>query len=160
MRKSPGSAAGAAIAVIAMTIVGATAQATPSTTYTVQKKSVGDIQVGIGIDDHPVTITPVHIGLADTNADIAANIASAIGHGATSSGNKVTVPPETAGGDAILSSVTVSKIAIVKMNVDGVSLGPLLPAGTLFFAANPISGQDTLDSDTTVTAGFVRRVGW
>ena len=124
-------------------------------TYTVTGvRRTGNVTAGVSTDpDHSTTVT-IHVGLVPQPlASYATQIADGVGHGAKVVGNKVTIPHKTRGGDVITNNVQLNTALVITTNVDDFVLGHQ-PAGTLFFASNPISGQDTLDSNATITAGF------
>ncbi len=145
------------VLVVGATLGPATAQAVGAVnTYTIiGVRRTGDVKAGVSrTGDEDRTDVIIHVGLAPRPlASYATDLAKGLGHGASSAGNKVTIPHKTKGGDLLNNFVQLNSAMVIKTNVDDFVLGHL-PAGTLYFASNPISGQDSLDSDATITAGF------
>jgi hypothetical protein len=150
-----GSSLSVCFVAVTLIMLGTATAKDADATYTVKTKMaiVGNIQLQIAIGAVPPTTVPVHVSITDNTTTIAASIAAAIGNGATAVGQKVTVPARTANGKSISVGVVNQRIVKLVLNTEGFGLGSL-PAGTLFFASNPISGQDTLDSNALITAGF------
>lgn len=141
--------------VIGATLGAASAQAGETNTYTITGvRTVGNVTAGVSVGGETLTTVKIHVGLAPQPlASYAKQMADGLGNGATAKGNKVTIPHKSRGGDVIINNVQLNSVMVIKTNVDDFVIGHQ-PAGTLFFASNPISGQHTLDSDATITAGF------
>lgn len=93
----------------------------------------------------------IDVAKTDTRHDIAVKIRDAIGNGASldpHNDRKVIFHGKLDG------DVAKNQLVTVTTNTEGFALLSGADAGTLMFAANPFNGQDTLVTDTMVTAGF------
>jgi hypothetical protein len=110
----------------------------------------GVITIQWVVNGGPIQSKDISVNAGDSSG-LASAIASAIGSSATATGSKVSI---NAGSNSGYATIAANKLVKYTSNSDGYSYLPGTPAGIFAFQPDPVTGNSTLLTSSTITAGF------